>query len=117
MSNHSRLAEETAGLSIVRTAFVAVLTVVGIAWIAVYETMADPKKLTWMYDLEKWNFLIGFGLIMVALMLASDKGTPLGRGRGVVIGMLGCFLIGLIWIVLYYFTVDSDFPLISDLGQ
>ena len=55
-----------------------------------------------MGDLERWNFLIGFGLIFLGLAVAAHPDTPLGRGRGVVVGMLGCFLIGLIWIVVYY---------------
>ena len=64
----------------------------------------DGQKLTWMGDLERWNFLIGFGLVFLGLALAGHPGTPLGRGRGVVVGMLGCFLIGLVWIVVYYMT-------------
>ena len=71
-----------------------------------------------MADLEKWNYLIGFGLIFLGLVVAAHKTTPLGRGRGVVIGMLGCFLIGLIWIVLFYFIgQDSSVPVMNDLGQ
>ena len=32
--------------------------------------------------------------------------------------MLGCFLIGLIWIVVYYVTgQDLDLPVIGDLGN
>jgi uncharacterized membrane protein len=35
-----------------------------------------------------------------------------------VVGMLGCFLIGLIWIVVYYMTGnDLAIPLMSSLGQ
>ena len=45
--------------------------------------------------------------------------TPLGRGRGVVVGMLGCFLIGLLWICTYYVVSDdpSAIPVMNDLGQ
>ena len=118
--------------SIVRTAVAALLVVIGIAWIVVYINVAKDaaefvqfpgaKKpsdpLPWMSDLARWNFAIGFGLIFLGLMAASNKLTPLGRGRGVVIGMLGCFLIGLIWIVSYYFVGGNDaVPLMKDLGQ
>jgi len=107
-------------ISVIRTAVSALLVVVGIAWVAVYDLKGidDPNKISWMYDLEDWNWLIGFGLIILGLVFAAHKDTPLGRGRGVVVGMLGCFLIGLVWIVLYYFTSNkTDFPLWSDLGQ
>lgn len=107
-------------INVVRTGIAALLFVIGVAWIAVYDIKVydDPNSMTWMYDLGDWNWLIGFGLIMVALVVAAHKGTPLGRGRGVVIGMLACFLVGLVWIVMYYFTSNEpDFPLFSDLGQ
>jgi drug/metabolite transporter (DMT)-like permease len=117
--------------SIPRTALAAVLALLGIIWIAVYINLAEDaatytpgvgKKpanpIPFMADLEKWNFLIGFGLIFLGLVVAAHKKTPLGRGRGVVVGMLGCFLIGLVWIVLYYFTgSDSPIPVMKDLGQ
>jgi hypothetical protein len=32
----------------------------------------------------------------------------LGRGRGVVAGMLGCFLVGLVWICTYYVFAEPD---------
>jgi hypothetical protein len=71
-----------------------------------------------MGDLGRWNYLIGFGLLFVGLALLAHPGTPLGRGRGVVIGMLGCFLIGLIWIVLFYFVGQEDaIPVMKDLDQ
>ena len=57
-----------------------------------------------MADLGRWNYLIGFGLVFLGLAVAAHPSTPLGRGRGVVVGMLGCFLIGLVWIVVYYVT-------------
>ena len=106
-------------ISIVRTGLAALLVLVGIAWLVVYVAVADEdKSLTWMGELDRWNYLIGFGLIFVGLAVAAHKSTPLGRGRGVVIGMLGCFLIGLLWIVLYYITgADVTLPLITDLGQ
>jgi hypothetical protein len=117
--------------SVVRTALAAALVVVGIAWMAVYINVAQDaaeyvkgigKKpsnpLPWMADLHQWNFLIGFGLIFLGLVVAAHSKTPLGRGRGVVIGMLGSFLIGLVWIVLFYFTGnDGPIPVMKDLGQ
>jgi Cell division protein CrgA len=108
-----------AGISIVRTAAAALLIAIGIAWIVVYVAVAkDGDTLTWMTDLARWNFLIGFGVVFLGLAAAAHPSTPLGRGRGVVVGMLGCFLIGLIWIVLYYVTgQDLTLPVLTDLGQ
>jgi hypothetical protein len=116
--------------SIPRTVIAALLVVLGIVWMVVYINFAKDaatavpgaKKpdnpLPWMADLEKWNFAIGFGLIFLGLVVSAHKATPLGRGRGVVIGMLGCFLIGLVWIVTFYFLgQDSSVPVMSDLGQ
>jgi hypothetical protein len=118
--------------SIIRTAIAVAFAVIGIAWIAVFINVAQEaaeytpglggKKpsnpLPWMADLDRWNFLIGFVLIFLGLVVAAHKLTPLGRGRGVVVGMLGCFLIGLVWIVLFYFTGDDGpIPVMKDLGQ
>jgi len=77
----------------------------------------DGQKLTWMGDLGRWNFLIGFGVILLGLAIAAHPSTPLGRGRGVVVGMLGCFLIGLVWIVVYYMAGDAQIPVIATLQQ
>ena len=124
----------TAGFetSITRTAVAVALVVLGIAWIAVYLNVAQEaaefvkfpgaKKpsnpLPWMADLKNWNFLIGFLLIFAGLAALAHKSTPLGRGRGVVIGMLGCFLLGLIWIVTFYFVgSDAAIPVMRDLNQ
>jgi hypothetical protein len=109
-------------ISVVRTAICALLVLAGIAWLVVYVVVAGPDtdgtKLTAMGDLGKWNYLIGFGLIFVGLGLAAHPSTPLGRGRGVVVGMLGCFLLGLIWIVVYYITGQNmTVPLLTDLSQ
>ena len=113
--------DPTAGvkLSPVRTGLALLLAVAGIAWIAYYTiaVVGDgrPKAIG---DLGDWNFLIGFGLLFLGLVLAAHPATPLGRGRGVVIGMLACFLIGLIWIVVYYVTnQDLSVPLVRDLGN
>lgn len=118
--------------SIVRTAIAILLVVAGIVWMAVYINLAKDaatftpfpgaKKpanpLPWMADLARWNYLIGFGLIWLGLIVAAHKLTPLGRGRGVVIGMLGCFLIGLVWIVTFYFASGTNvIPVMKDLGQ
>ena len=107
------------GTSVVRTVVAALLAAVGIAWMVVYINVAqDGEQLTWMGDLMRWNFLIGFVLVFLGLAVAAHPATPLGRGRGVVIGMLGCFLIGLVWIVVYYMTGnDFDIPLMRSLGQ
>lgn len=72
-------------------------------------------------DLEMWNYLIGFGVFFVGLLISAHPSTPLGRGRGVVGAMLGCFLIGLIWICVYYIfmtgTEPTDIPIFNDLGN
>ena len=103
--------------SIARTSTALLFVAAGIAWMAVYINVAqDGQELTWMGELERWNFLIGFGLIFIGLAAAAHKQTPLGRGRGVVVGMLGCFLIGLLWIVVYYVAGTQPIPLIRNLG-
>jgi hypothetical protein len=108
--------------SVLRTGTSLLLVLVGIAWLAVYTAVTGPDsdgtKLVWMHDLGKWNYLIGFLLIFVGLAFAAHPSTPLGRGRGVVVGMLGCFLIGLLWIVAYYVTGQNmTVPLLTDLAQ
>ncbi len=105
--------------SMVRTVLAALLVVGGIVWMSVYINVAqDGQKLTWMGDLLRWNFLIGFAMIFLGLILAAHPGTPLGRGRGVVVGMLFCFLFGLVWIVVYYITSQSlAVPLQKNLDQ
>ncbi len=107
------------GVSVARTTVAALLVAIGIAWMVVYINVAqDGEQLVWLGDLMRWNFLIGFGLIFLGLAVAANPGTPLGQGRGVVIGMLGCFLIGLIWIVVYYITgQDLSIPVMKNLGQ
>ena len=106
-----------------------VLIAVGIAWIAYYylAVRVDPAVVpapepggpAFMADLEDWNYLIGFGAIMLGLAIAAHPSTPLGRGRGVVVGMLGCFLIGLLWICTFYVFSDdlSKIPVFNDLGN
>lgn len=121
--------------SIPRTAIAIGLAVLGIIYLVVYYTvardaaMAAPipgaKKpsnpMPWMADLKLWNYAIGFGLIFLGLFVSAHKKTPLGRGRGVVIGMLGCFIVGLVWIVIFYFVNGGNsgvhVPVMTDLGQ
>ncbi|HYG92360.1 MAG TPA: cell division protein CrgA [Nocardioides sp.] len=122
----------------VRTILALLLFVGGIAWIVYYylgvrptdgwgsinldtgeENPAGGPK--FMRDLENWNYAIGFGLIVLGLIVSAHRATPMGRGRGVVVGMLGCFLFGLIWICTYYVvgTTDppKDVPIFNDLEQ
>ena len=118
--------------SIPRCVVATLLVVLGIVWIAVYINvamdaahyvkglgLAEPSNpIPAMADLKDWNFLIGFGLVFLGLIVAADQRTPLGRGRGVVIGMLGCFLIGLVWVVVFYFVGSgTHIPLMRSLGQ
>ncbi len=106
------------------------LVVIGIAWIVYYYTVVrvdptvlpapDPGSPKFMADLKDWNYAIGFGLILLGLLVSANPATPLGRGRGVVVGMLGCFLIGLIWICTFY-VISGDqlpsVPVFNDLDQ
>jgi drug/metabolite transporter (DMT)-like permease len=116
-----------------RSIVALLLIVIGIAWIVYYYVGVrpgphdlDPKTFEPIYsgisffgDLKKWNYVIGFGAILVGLVVAAHPSTPLGRGRGVVVGMLGCFLIGLLWICTYYVFSNNltKVPVFNDLGQ
>jgi len=86
-----------------------------------YVTSPDVTGWQFMGDLQEWNYLIGFAAIMIGLMIAAHPSTPLGRGRGVVVGMLGCFILGLLWICTYYIvgTGDhaQDLAVFNDLAQ
>ena len=104
------------------------LMVAGIAWIVFYYVQARGNPLAFppvegspkaIADLGDWNYAIGFGLLMLGLMVAAHPSTPLGRGRGVVVGMLACFLIGLLWICTFYVVSDdlSSLWVFNDLGQ
>jgi hypothetical protein len=113
-------AEAPAGrFSMTRTALCAVLVAAGIAYVAYYlAAVVDDGTPKAIADLGDWNYLIGFGVLFLGLVLAAHPGTPLGQGRGVVVGMLGSFLIGLVWIVVYYMTSQSaNVPVIQDLGN
>jgi len=120
--------------SLVRSALAVVLVLVGIAWLTVYTQVAmdhaeyahkliftKPKNpLPWMSDMYKWNYVIGWGAIFLGLIVAANPKTVLGRGQGVVVGMLGCFLIGLVWIVTFYFVgqdASVHIPVMDQLDQ
>jgi drug/metabolite transporter (DMT)-like permease len=105
-----------------------VLILAGIGWLVFYYVQARGNPLAFppvkgtpkaVAELGDWNYLIGFGLLLVGLMVSAHPSTPLGRGRGVVVGMLGCFLIGLVWICTFYIFSDalSGLPDFTDLGQ
>lgn len=105
-----------------------VLMVAGIAFLVWYYVAVrpDPGALPpvegsprAVADLGRWNYVIGFGAFMLGLALSAHPSTPLGRGRGVVAGMLGCFLAGLVWICTFYIFSDdlSALPVMNDLGQ
>ena len=106
------------------------LVALGIAWIAYYYLAVrvdptafpapKPGKPGFMADLENWNYVIGFGLFMLGLFVAAHPSTPLGRNRGVVVTMLTCFLVGLLWICIYYVFTGQNLdkiPVFNDLGQ
>jgi len=117
----------------VRFVLAVLLMALGIAVIVYYYVVVrpgpddlDPKTFKPVYggisvfeDLKKWSYVIGFGAFLLGLVVAAHPSTPLGRGRGVVVGMLGCFLFGLLWICTYYvFSNDlSDIWVFNDLGQ
>jgi hypothetical protein len=113
----------------VRFVLALLLMALGIAWVAYYyvAVRVDPTQMpapqpggpAFMGDLGDWNYLIGFGLFLLGLAISAHPSTPLGRGRGVVVGMLGCFLVGLLWICTYYVVSDdpSAIPVMNDLGQ
>lgn len=130
------LAPETGPIFSVRFVLALVLVIGGIAWLAYYYVGVRPTD-GWIdglpvkdqegtgpmavQELQGWNYLIGFGAIMLGLVVAAHPSTPLGRGRGVVVGMLGCFIIGLLWICVYYVTQTAnppkDIAIFNDLEQ
>jgi drug/metabolite transporter (DMT)-like permease len=112
--------------------FIAAITlaVVGIAWVLYYYFGVHPSRglvvnppyrgiqpLKWLKD---WNYLIGFGLFFLGLIVSADRSTPLGRNRGVVISMLSCFIGALLWICVFYIFNGTHLEKIwvfNDLGQ
>ena len=129
MSKSSAIATDEKQKTVsVRFLISLLLMVAGIAWIAFYYVQARGNPLAFppvegspkaIADLGDWNYAIGFGLLMLGLMVAAHPSTPLGRGRGVVGGMLACFLIGLVWICTFYVFSDdlSSLWVFNDLGQ
>ena len=116
----------------VRFAISLLLMVLGIAWIVYFNVAVQvpgtfddkgaevaAKGPAFVRDLGDWNYLIGFGAFFLGLIAAAHPSTPLGRGRGVVVGMLGCFLIGLAWICVFYAIANNTdaLPVFDDLGQ
>ncbi|NEN78015.1 cell division protein CrgA [Nocardioides zeae] len=108
------------------------LVVAGIAWIALtwrslgldtfdeWSLIPDgeqPRR--WVWELGLWNYAIGFGAILLGLIVGAHPSTPLGRGNGVVVGMLACFGIGLLWICTFYLFADdiSSIWVFGALGQ
>jgi hypothetical protein len=110
-----------------RFAVALVLAALGIAWVVYYYVGVRPDQaggdytgLAFMQKLKGWNYFIGFALFFVGLIVAAHPKTPLGRGRGVVVGMLGCFLLGLAWIVVFYVFSNAQLEhiwIFNDLGQ
>ena len=113
-----------------RFAVALILVLGGIAWIAYYyigvRPPVDDNGLvgkatgpTFMRDLAGWNYVIGFVAIFLGLSISAHPSTPLGRGRGVVVGMLACFLIGLAWICVFYAIAQDTgrLPIFNDLEQ
>jgi hypothetical protein len=114
----------------VRFVLVVLLMLIGIAWIVFYYTVVrvDPTALTpqkqggpsFMGDMGRWNYVVGFGLFFLGLLISAHPSTPLGRGRGVVVGMLSCFLLGLVWICTFYVLSGDQLPKVAvfnDLDQ
>ncbi len=109
----------------VRFGLALVLMVLGLVWLAYYYVAVragdggEAGSPAFMADLGDWNYLIGFGAFFAGLVVAAHPSTPLGRGRGVVVGMLGSFILGLVWICTFYVISDdvSVLPIFNDLGQ
>ena len=122
----------------VRFLIAILLVAAGIAWVVMWtfyvrdlytfdHTLSDgaSKPDAWLpvEKLKDWNWAVGFGLMFIGLALSAHPSTPLGRGRGVVVGMLACFLIGLIWICTFYVFADriggdpNEIWLLGSLGQ
>jgi len=120
--------DERSSLLTPRFIIALLLVVAGLAWIVFYYVQPRGNPLAFppvdgspkaIAELGRWNYVIGFGALMVGLMVSAHPSTPLGRGRGVVIGMLASFLIGLVWICTFYIFSDdlSSLWVFNDLGQ
>jgi hypothetical protein len=122
----------------VRFLIAILLIAAGIAWVVMWtlyvrdlynfdhtlnEKASKPDPWLPVEKLEDWNWAVGFGLAFLGLAVSAHPSTPLGRGKGVVVGMLSCFLIGLIWICTFYVFADkiggnpNDIWLLGSLGQ
>ncbi len=128
MSKSTTVTAEKSSRFSVRFLIALLLMAAGIAWLVYYYAAVRGNPLAFppvegspkaVADLGLWNYAIGFGAFMVGLMVAAHPSTPLGRGRGVVVGMLGCFLVGLVWICTFYVFSDdlSSLWVFNDLGQ
>ena len=124
--NKQQFVDPTAGPVLSARFIVAlVLMALGIAWILYYYIVvraippSEPGGPKFLDDLGEWNYLIGFVLFFVGLVASAHPKTPLGRGRGVVVGMMGCFVLGLLWICTFYVISDdvSEVAIFNDLGQ
>jgi hypothetical protein len=118
-----------------RFAIALVLMALGVAWIVYYyvgvhpgnhqfsyPNVSDYHGLTPLRHLKDWNYLIGFGLFFIGLIVSANPDTPLGRNQGVVVAMLACFIIGLVWICVFYIFSGNDniwfhIPVFNDLNQ
>lgn len=117
-----------------RFALAIVLLALGLAWLFYYYfgvhpkqhgytgyTAADWRGLKPLRHLRDWNYLIAFGLFFLGLLVAAHPDTPLGRGRAVAPMMIGCFVIGLAWICVYYVTSGASYwhkiCIFNDLNQ
>ena len=113
-----------------RFVIAVVLMLLGIAWIVFYyaSVRVDPNAFPvpkpgsphFMAQMKRWNYVVGFGLFFLGLMISAHPATPLGRNRGVVVGMLTCFLLGLVWICTFYVISGNQIakvPVFNDLDQ
>jgi uncharacterized membrane protein len=113
-----------------RFAIAVLMMVVGIAWVLFYyyAVRVDPNAFPApkpgsphvVAELKRWNYAIGFGLLFLGLLISAHPSTPLGRDRGVVVGMLTCFLLGLAWICTFYVLSGDQLPKVpvfNDLNQ
>ena len=112
-AKRSEFADPSAGpILSVRFVLAILLILAGIAWIAYYyvvvrvdPTAAAPGKPggpAFMGEWQNWNYLVGFGGVMLGLLVAAHPSTPLGRTPGAAATMVTCFLIGLAWIAWHY---------------
>ena len=80
----------------------------------------QPARPAFMGDMEKWNYAIGFGLILLGLLLGRPpvhpaRPRPRRRGRDA-----DCFLFGLLWICTFYVLSGDNLPKVpvfNDLDQ